>query len=428
MTRFSLALIFSFAVAGPAFGAGLGLPLPASGLPSVGGTVDRTQQTVDGLKDRLPKVRLDSAGRPPLPDAFERDGNGARLVKGEVLALSPSEASLDIARGLDFDVSREEDVSPFGMRVVVLNAPRGMSAVEALAALRAADPSGTYDFNHVFDPSGDATGSVAVAAFAAPEARGVRIGMVDAGLSLRHRALRGRDIVGERFAGRREDAASEHGTAVASLLVGEDDAFRGALPGARLYAADVFGGAATGGSIDAIVRALAWLADQRVAVVNFSLVGPRNAVLENVVRAMTARGHIIVAAIGNAGPAGPLAYPAGYDGVVGVTAVDSADRVQLDASRGPNLMFAAYGVDVRAADVTGDYRAFTGTSFAAPYVAAVLARRLATPSPADAQRAIAALAREAVDLGAPGRDPIFGYGLIAPAQQSAGSALNGNAR
>jgi hypothetical protein len=53
-----------------------------------------------------------------------------------------------------------------------------------------------------------------------------------------------------------------------------------------------------------------------------------------------------------------------------------------------------------------------GTSFAAPLVAGGLARLIDHPGPAEASRAVAALGREAYDLGAPGPDPIYGRGLV----------------
>ena len=78
----------------------------------------------------------------------------------------------------------------------------------------------------------------------------------------------------------------------------------------------------SGGSIDAILGALGWMAREHVPVVNISLVGPPNTLLENVTRAMVARGHLLVAAVGNDGPAAKPLYPAAYPGVIGVTGVD----------------------------------------------------------------------------------------------------------
>jgi len=207
---------------------------------------------------------------------------------------------------------------------------------------------------------------------------------------------------------------SPHATAIASLLAGEDGAFHGAAPGAGLYVADVYGPTAAGGSALAVARGLAWLADAGTPVVNISLVGPPNALLAAAVAHAIARGHIIVAAVGNDGPAAPPLYPAAYPGVVGVTGVDARRRVLLEAGRGPQVAFAAPGADLLAAapGLAGGYGPVRGTSYAAPFVAALLAQALPRPDPQAARAAVEALARQATDLGAPGRDPVYGWGAV----------------
>jgi subtilisin family serine protease len=204
-----------------------------------------------------------------------------------------------------------------------------------------------------------------------------------------------------------------HGTAIASLLIGAAAPFRSAAPGARLYAADVYCGQPTGGAVDAIAAAFGWLDVQRVAVINVSLVGPDNQVLRQVVRRMIERGHIVVAAVGNDGPAAPPLYPAAYPDVVGVTAVDAQRRVLLEAGRGSQVEFAAPGADGAAARCPQGYASVRGTSFAAPLVAGLLATRLQQPDPQQARDAIASLAREAIHLGAEGRNSSYGLGLVA---------------
>ena len=139
------------------------------------------------------------------------------------------------------------------------------------------------------------------------------------------------------------------------------------------------------------------MARSRVGVVNISLVGPPNATLERVVGAMVARGHLLVAAVGNDGPAAPPLYPASYPGVIGVSGVDRQGRPLPEAGRGPQVMFAAPGSQmVSAALGTPPYRQVRGTSFAAPLVAGLLAKALPRPDRAGAARAIAALAAQAV--------------------------------
>jgi subtilisin family serine protease len=143
-----------------------------------------------------------------------------------------------------------------------------------------------------------------------------------------------------------------------------------------------------------------------------SLVGPKNILLERIVAALIARGHVIVAAVGNDGPSAPPLYPAAYADVVGVTAVDARRRVLIEAERGPQVMFAALGTDFKAADIDHGYAAVRGTSFAAPTVAALLAAPLSTPDRIAAQAAIEALAKQAVNPGHHGRDLTYGFGLV----------------
>jgi subtilisin family serine protease len=174
----------------------------------------------------------------------------------------------------------------------------------------------------------------------------------------------------------------------------------------------VYCGAPTGGAVDALAGALAWMVRERIAVINVSLVGPDNAVLARIVAALTARGYAIVAAVGNDGPGAPPLYPASYPHVVGVTAVDARHRVLLEAARGTQVMFAAPGADMAAAAPLGIYAAVRGTSFAAPIVAALLAQRLSQPDSTEAAAAVQALVQGAIDLGPPGRDLTYGYGLL----------------
>jgi subtilisin family serine protease len=191
---------------------------------------------------------------------------------------------------------------------------------------------------------------------------------------------------------------------VASLLI--------ARAGADLYAADVYCGVATGGAVDAIVAALGWMDQELVPVINISLVGPRNVLLERIVNVLIARGHVLVAAVGNDGPAAPPLYPAAYAGVVGVTAVDAKRRVLVEAERGPQVMFSALGADLKAANIEHGYVTVRGTSFAAPTVAALLAGSLSNPDQEAARAAIAVLAKQAIDLGPPGKDLTYGFGLV----------------
>jgi subtilisin family serine protease len=200
--------------------------------------------------------------------------------------------------------------------------------------------------------------------------------MVDGGVAS-HASLAGKSIEQNGFAGSPQPTG--HGTAVASLLVGSQGPFRGAATGARLLVADVYGGNRAAGSATAIVRALAWLAGHHPQVINISLVGPSNKLVQRAIEVVQSRGIEVVAAVGNDGPAAPPQYPASYPRVVAVTAVDASGRALPEAGKATHLDFAAPGADMAAALPSNGYTRVRGTSFAAPLAAA---RLLAAGSPA----------------------------------------------
>jgi subtilisin family serine protease len=394
--------------------------------------------TLDQLSDlrHLQIARLIRAN----PRTIATDPHGNPIVRDELLAFSPSASAMEAARALGFGVVREQTIEDLDIRLVVLRPPAKMSIAKALRQLREADPTGSYDFNHIYSGGGIVASApaappasvpapvaapVAVAAAVAaavadtpPENAGAtgrdraapRVGLIDAGVDVAHPVFH--DAVIHPWGCADRILASAHGTAVASLLIGHATGFHGVLPRGELYAANVYCDAPTGGAVDALAAAFAWLAQQRVAVINVSLVGPDNLALALIVRALTSRGYLLVAAVGNDGPAAPPLYPASYPGVIGVTGVDKHRRALLEAARGKQVMFAAPGADMLAADGGGKYSAVRGTSFAAPIVAALLAQTVSAPDSSAGDAAVEALARQAIDLGPPGRDLTYGFGLV----------------
>ncbi|HSV70909.1 MAG TPA: S8 family serine peptidase, partial [Methylibium sp.] len=317
-----LAITVGLLAAVPAAQAQLGLPVRPA-LPGVGLPGDLTRPL------RLPEAPLaELAGRRLRQvdellrrhaGELEPDPAGQPVVRGELLLVAPGDALLAEARRRGYALLRERRVEGLDERWVVLRPPPGVSLAEARAALLAVDPQATIDFNHLYLPAGEPSSGSAAPAMAAPPRGAARIGLVDSGVEASHPALRGLALQRQGCGGALHPQA--HGTAVASLLVGRAEGFGGAAAGATLYAADVYCGVPTGGAVDAVAEALAWMARERVAVVNLSLVGPPNRLLERLVAALVARGHLLVAAVGNDGPAAPPLYPAAYPGVVGVTAV-----------------------------------------------------------------------------------------------------------
>jgi hypothetical protein len=386
----------------------LGL-LALPGLPGLNVPIEKVTSLSSGLLGQaqaLAQSRLDAAAAAVRahPDQLELDERGDVVVRGAVLAVWPSAAALDRAAAAGFDLESREPIEGLDLVVVTLRAPRAMTARTALRRLRALDPRGQYDYDPLYATSGAILESAPGAA-STDEAQpgGARLGLVDTGVDTGHPAFVGAHVLQQGFApgGLRIGA---HGTAVASLMIGQAPGFEGVAPGARLAAADIFGDGPTGGASDMLVRALGWTAAQGARVVNVSLVGPPNAALAASVKTLQARGVIIVAPVGNDGPAAPPAYPASYPGVIAVTPVDPDGRVLFEAGRSAHVDFAARGAELKAARPGGGWASVRGSSFAAPIVAARLA--LAETAGAPGPDAIAQVAH------ATRRGSGYGHGLV----------------
>lgn len=352
------------------------------------------------------------------------DELGRAAENGVWLVLVPDRYK---SRILAWGFTVREQLNLDGLDHVLLrvDAPANRDFAQAALELALDAPGTSVDFNHVYhaaqEPS--AGGTVGAVNRVGQAARGPRsrdsleIGIVDSLVAADHEALALADIAQQDFVPFAGPRPTAHGTAVASIIVGNSESRRGMLAGGRLHAASVFFEDEAGNEVataSSLVSGLEWLIARGIGVVNMSLTGPPNRVLERAIEAATGpgRGAVVVAAVGNNGPSGEPLYPAAYEQVVGVTAVDAGRRVYHNANRGRQVMFAAPGVKVPIARSRGGYGKQSGTSMAAPYAAAVIARSLAADStPPD--RVLANLKAAAVDLGDKDFDEIYGFGLIA---------------
>jgi hypothetical protein len=256
-----------------------GVGLPSVPTPNLGSVTGRLEGTVDDtvgdagrdLRSLRHSAVVDLLSR--HSDVLEADPAGNPIVRREVLAMAPSAAALARALQLGFRMLRRDDIDGVGA-LVVLQAPAYVATAAALDTLRRADPSGTYDFDHLNLPSGDVAAAPLAAARSAASAATVRVGLIDGGVGA-HPALVGA-IADQRAFNGDTVVATAHATAVASLLVGRDHGVEGAAPNAQVYVADIYGGQPTGGSSAALARAIGWLTSLGAPVINVSLVGPRN--------------------------------------------------------------------------------------------------------------------------------------------------------
>lgn len=375
----------------------------------------------DGDDDRDDADDSDDAagGRPPASRP-SRQGGDHDIVADEIVVVEDAARShLAELRRIGFRPIDERPLRQLDLLLIRLHIPGGMTPATARSVLQRRFPDLLLDLHHLYRPSG--TAMLPPLDFArsligwhddlALCSDGVAVGMIDTGLSPAARRGLGRRLVSANFS---SSAAEDHahGDAVAALIVGGGGT-PALLPRSRLYAADAFEpGDAEGdvASVVAVALALDWMVVQRVRAVALSFAGRDNAILAEAIRRSSRAGLVLVAAAGNDGPAAPPAYPAALPEVVAVTAVDHHGAVYAAANRGPYVDVAAPGVRVPVTDGAGTARLVTGTSFAVPFVVAALA---ADPQPEDGEAAVLRrLASAARDLGAPGRDPVYGVGLV----------------
>jgi hypothetical protein len=359
-------------------------------------------------------------------------------VPNEIIASGLSEAVITQLTDEGYTVAERQSLGLLGtgpgtefVRIVV---PRGTGLEAARQRVVALAPVAAVDFNHYYRPEqtetaadcgGQACALVREIIGWPIDAAGLvqrcgnlpKIGLIDTAINPEHPSLGDARLEVIRIT---DDAlpqsGRQHGTAVAALLVGAAGSRApGLLPSSEVIAVDAFrrlGGSADVASTFDLVRALDTLANRQVRVINLSLAGPDNALLKTAVETMIGRGTILVAAVGNAGPRAKPLYPAGYDGVIAVTAVDKGGNAYRRANQGAHVDIAAPGVNVWTAASISGARPKSGTSFAAPFVSAAAAVLLAErPELTPAQMA-EALTRQAQDIGSPGKDQVFGWGLL----------------
>jgi hypothetical protein len=203
--------------------------------------------------------------------------------------------------------------------------------------------------------------------------------------------------------------ASASGPALAGIAA--------AAPGAALLAlsacADEPGGAAARCWTSALVRALDAAVEEKARIALLAWSGPDDALVARALERAEKRGVLLVAPAGEPGDEESPRFPASHPAVIAVTALDRAGAVYSPAARGAPVQLAAPGVDLQASgSLEQDAGPLSGSALAAAHVASAAAALLARAPRTTAAALREALTSTAVDLGPPGRDPVFGFGRI----------------
>lgn len=261
---------------------------------------------------------------------------------------------------------------------------------------------------------------------------GVTVAVLDTGVDYDHPDLAGRIIKGPDYVDKDYDPKDMHGhgTHVAGIIaagLNNQEGVSGLAPDVKILAIRVLDEDG-GGSLFNIAKGLAYAANKGVKVINLSLGSPSGGgvmkTLANFIATYAeAKGSLIVAAAGNAG--GEIGYPAAASKFLAVGAVNEERYLASFSNRGKELDVVAPGVNIMSTFPTyhvtandlglpQNYAALNGTSMATPMVAALAAMIWSQDPYLKPAEVRAKIENSATDLGAIGRDEMFGLGLINP--------------
>lgn len=253
--------------------------------------------------------------------------------------------------------------------------------------------------------------------------REVKVAVIDTGIDYTHPQLSVNYRGGYDFVFKDEnpydDSWNSHGTHVAGVIaaVADGSGVVGGAPDASLYAVKVLDGSGSG-LLSWVIAGIEWSVANGMDIANISIAGPDSPALHEACDAAYAAGLLLVAAGGNT-RGGDVLYPAAYDSVIAVSASDQSDLPAWFSPMAAEVELMAPGVVINSTTADGEYALLSGTSQAAPHVAAVAALLLAGRQvDANLDGVInnrdvrLRLQQTAVDLGDAGRDELYGFGLV----------------
>ncbi len=222
-----------------------------------------------------------------------------------------------------------------------------------------------------------------------------------------------------------------HGTHVSGTIAAEYNGFGvvGVAPGASIYAVKVLDGGG-GGSASNIISGIEWAKTNGMNIISMSFgKDENNTAMLDAVNAAYGSGILLIASGGNT-YGGLVIYPAAYDSVIAVTAIDQNGINASFSPKGQKIEVAAPGVNINSTVciipdafatqcLQQGYGLLSGTSMAAPHVTGVAALIFSTNFPdvsgdgkKDNEDVRKIIDSTAFDIGDPGKDDIYGYGIV----------------
>lgn len=254
---------------------------------------------------------------------------------------------------------------------------------------------------------------------------GIRIGVIDTGVDLRHEDLRGAIAEARNFVDERKSAQDDngHGTHICGIIGARYNGIGvvGVAPKCSLYVAKAFDDEGSA-DFEAIKKSFQWLISRRVHIINMSFSSSTaNDEYEQIVKEAFDNNITLVCAAGNDGRApmgiNTIGYPARFPETIAVSAVDPYKRITKFSSQGAQSEICAAGKDIYSTCINNSYIKLSGTSMATPIISGAVAlfqgkayrryKRFLTP-----QEIRLLLHFYAEEIGRDGWDKNYGYGIF----------------
>ncbi|MFD2372056.1 S8 family peptidase [Brevibacillus sp. GCM10020057] len=244
----------------------------------------------------------------------------------------------------------------------------------------------------------------------------VIVAVVDTGVDMNHPEFKGKLVKGYNVLEDNDKPQDDngHGTHVSGIIAARTnnrDGIAGMTWKSKLMPIKAIGADGSGSAVD-IARGIYWATDHGAEVINLSVGNyTSSAVLKEACRYAYDHNVVMVAASGNDASDQP-SYPAAYEEVLSVAAVDHLKERADFSNFGDYVDVAAPGVDIPSTYIDNDYASLSGTSMACPHVAALAALVRSVHPDMKNSDVMELIRKSAEDLGPPGHDQLYGYGMI----------------
>lgn len=248
----------------------------------------------------------------------------------------------------------------------------------------------------------------------------VKIAVIDTGISKNHPDLNvnsGINLVGE-LHNKKWDDDNGHGTHVAGIIAACNNSIGviGVAPDVELYAVKVLDSYGNG-RISDVIEGIEWSVLNNMDIISMSLgTDVYSQALDDTCNNAYDSGILLVAAAGNNGDGNlstdDVMYPARFDSVIAVSAVDYDNIAPLWSADGCEMELAAPGVNIYSTWLDGGYATRSGTSMATPFVSGVAALLMQGDNVSSPDEIRVILTNNSIDLGVEGRDGFYGFGLV----------------